>query len=88
MRGENRKRTTIDFVKHQFDIDLTEPANRKYGTFKGNINVPEKIAEQLRRRGADKYFYFANNGGLGMLMVPKEESLLVNHAEKMKKKAP
>ena len=86
LRGANRTKTVIDFIKHQTNIDISDAANRKYGITRGNINVPEKLAHELQVNGMNKYFNFEYNGGLGYLITPKDEKILVEHAEKMKAK--
>lgn len=93
LRGENRKRTIMDFVKHQLGVDLTDAVKRDH---KGNpvVFFPDangdmgKNKDLVTRRLAalgHRLFDFEDNGGLGIIVKPKDEEMLTRHAERMKR---
>ena len=93
LRGENRKRTIMDFVRHQLGVDLTDAVKRDH---KGNPVVffpdakgdTEKNKDLVTRRLASlghRLFDFEDNGGLGIIIKPKDEEMLTRHAERMKR---
>ena len=92
LRGENRKRTIMDFVKHQLGVDLTDAVKRDH---KGNpiVFFPDANGDTSknkdlvdRRLGAQGWHLldFEDDGGLGIIVKPKDEAMLTRHAERMK----
>ena len=92
LRGENRKRTTMDFIRHQFGVDLTDAVKRDH---KGNpvVFFPEANGSMEKNKQLIDYrlkgpghamLEFEDNGGLGVVVKLKDEAMLARHAERMK----
>ena len=92
LRGENRKRTIMDFIKHQYGVDLTDAVKRDFKgnpvvffpEAGGNIAKNQQLVDYRLKGPGSKFLDFEDNGGLGIIVKPKDEALLVRHAERMK----
>lgn len=93
LRGEHRKRTIMDFVRHLYGVDLTDAVKRDhkgnpvvfFPEARGNIDKNKQLIDYRLKGPGSKFLDFEDNGGLGVIVKLKDEEMLARHAERMKR---